>query len=148
NGFELLEHDAIPGKEEYLNSEKYEIKTRDWKQPGNISAYLGQLNRIRRANAALLQTSNLRFLDIQDDHLIGFIKTSVEGSNTVAGAIALSPNAREFWLHFGDARTGAGEPVRAVENLVTGERRMLEWGGLRLWIDPAQEPALLFRCLA
>ena len=148
NGFELLEHDAIPGKEEYLNSEKYEIKTRDWKQPGNISAYLGQLNRIRRANAALLQTSNLRFLDIQDDHLIGFIKTSVEGSNTVAGAIALSPNAREFWLHFGDARTGTGEPVRAVENLVTGERRMLEWGGLRLWIDPAQEPALLFRCLA
>jgi len=148
NGFELLEHDAIPGKEEYLNSEKYEIKTRDWNTPGNISAYLGQLNRIRRANSALLQTSNLRFLDIHDDHLIGYLKNSGDGLNSVACVVALSPHAREFWLHFGDARTSTGEPVRAVENLVTGERRMLEWGGLRLWIDPSHDPALLFRCLA
>jgi len=148
NGYELLEHEPIPGKEEYLNSEKYEIRTRDWHKAGNISDYLGRLNRFRRENAALLQTSNLRFLDIQDDHLIGFIKTSVDGTNTVAAAIALSPQAREFWLHFGNARLGTGEPVRAIENLVTGERRILEWGGVRLWIDPQNDPALLFRCLA
>ena len=56
NGFELLEHEPIPGREEYLNSEKYEIKTRDWNKPGNIKDYLGRLNAIRRGNAALLQT--------------------------------------------------------------------------------------------
>ncbi len=61
NGFELLEHEAIPGKEEYLNSEKYELKVRDWDRPGNIKDYIACLNRIRRDNAALLQTSNLRF---------------------------------------------------------------------------------------
>ena len=148
NGYELIEHEPIPSKEEYLNSEKYEIKTRDWKIAGNISGYLAQLNRFRRANAALLQTSNLRFVDVQDDHLVGFVKTSVDGSNTVAGAISLSPHAREFWLHFGDARLGTGEPMRAIENLVTGERRLLEWGGVRLRIDPQDDPALLFRCLA
>ena len=62
NGFELLEHEPIPGREEYLNSEKYEIKVRDWDKPGNIKPYIRDLNRARRANAALQQTSNLRFL--------------------------------------------------------------------------------------
>ncbi|WP_044409352.1 alpha-1,4-glucan--maltose-1-phosphate maltosyltransferase, partial [Rhodopseudomonas palustris] len=47
NGFELLEHEAIPGKEEYLNSEKYEIKVRDWDQPGNIKPYIREINRLR-----------------------------------------------------------------------------------------------------
>ena len=51
NGFELLEHEPIPGTEEYLNSEKYEIKVRDWNKPGNIKDYIGRLNRLRRENA-------------------------------------------------------------------------------------------------
>ena len=36
--------------------------------------------------------------------------------------------------------------VMSVENLVTGERHSIEWGGVRLWIDPSDDPALLFRC--
>ena len=40
NGFELLEHEPIPGREEYLDSEKYEIKVRDWDKPGNIKPYI------------------------------------------------------------------------------------------------------------
>jgi starch synthase (maltosyl-transferring) len=43
---------------------------------------------------------------------------------------------------------GARRPVRAVENLLTGERRMIEWGGLRLFIDPENDPAVFFRCIA
>ena len=77
NGFELLEHEPIPGKEEYLNSEKYELKVRDWNKPGNIKDYIGRLNRIRRGNPALLQTSNLRFAQVDDDEVIGFVKESV-----------------------------------------------------------------------
>ena len=57
NGFELLEHEPIPGREEYLDSEKYEIKVRDWDKPGNIKPYLRDLNRARRENTALQQTS-------------------------------------------------------------------------------------------
>ena len=53
NGFELIEHEPIPGREEYLNSEKYEIKVRDWDKPGNIKDYIGRLNRLRRENPAL-----------------------------------------------------------------------------------------------
>ena len=149
NGFELIEYEAIPGKEEYINSEKYEIRTRDWNKPGNIKDYLKRINTIRRQNAALLQTANLRFLQANDDAVIGFVKESVAGDNAVACAIALAAPPREFWLHFGDLQIGppgAKRPVRAVENLVTGERHMLEWNGIRLRIDPAVDPALLFRC--
>ena len=61
NGFELLEHEPIPGREEYLDSEKYEIKVRDWDKPGNIKPYIRELNRARRDNAALQQTSQSAF---------------------------------------------------------------------------------------
>ncbi len=149
NGFELIEHEPIPGREEYLNSEKYEIKTRNWNKPGNIKDYLQRINMIRRANSALLQTADLRFLQVDDPGVIGFIKESVAGDNAVAVAIALTAEPREFWLHFGDYQIGpAGtkRPVRSIENLVTGEQRLLEWNGVRLSIDPAADPALLFRC--
>jgi starch synthase (maltosyl-transferring) len=151
NGFELLEHYPIPGKEEYLDSEKYEIKVRDWDQPGNIKSYIRDLNRARRENAALQQTSQLRFIPIDDGNVIGFVKESVDHSNTVVAAIALSRDVHEFWFPLGDVEVGvAGERrhVAAVENVITGERYPLEWGGMRLRIDPARDPALLFRCLA
>ncbi len=151
NGYELLEHEPIPGREEYINSEKYEIKSRDWNKPGNIKDYLHRINKIRRENPALLQTQDLRFLQVNDDNVIGFLKQSADGSNAVVAAIALSPHPHEFWLHFGDRQigpAGALRPMRAIENLVTGERHLLEWNGVRLRIDPSNDPALLFRCHA
>jgi starch synthase (maltosyl-transferring) len=151
NGFELLEHEPIPGKEEYLDSEKYEIKTRDWNKPDNIKSYIGDLNRARRQNAALQQTANLRFLGVEDSNVIGFVKESVNQTNSVVVAIALTRDPHEFWLPLGDVQvgmTGDRRNVAAVENLITGERHPVEWGGIHLRIDPARDPALLFRCLA
>jgi starch synthase (maltosyl-transferring) len=149
NGFELLEHLPIPGREEYLDSEKYEVKVRDWEKPGNIKNYITHLNRLRRANTALQQTSNLRFAQVDDGEVIGFIKESLAGDNAVAVAIALNTGPREFWFHFGELEIGARgarQRVREIENLTTGERHVVEWGGIRLRIDPAQDPALFFRC--
>ena len=149
NGFELIEHEPIPGREEFINSEKYEIRTRDWNKPGNIKDYLRRLNFIRRENAALQQTANLRFLLVDDGGVTGFFKESDDGANAVACAIAITAGPHEFWLNFEDLQIGAPgamRPVRAIENLVTGERHMLEWNGVRLHIDPANDPALLFRC--
>ncbi|MBB1091437.1 alpha-1,4-glucan--maltose-1-phosphate maltosyltransferase [Rhodopseudomonas palustris] len=151
SGFELLEHEPIPGKEEYLDSEKYEIRVRDWDKPGNIKPYIRAINSARRANPALQQTSNLRFVDIQDANVTGFIKQTPDLSNVVAVAIALSRDFHEFWFPLGDVQVEIGgerRPVAAVENLLTGERHAVEWGGLNLRIDPQRDPALLFRCLA
>jgi starch synthase (maltosyl-transferring) len=151
NGFELLEHDPIPGREEYLDSEKYEIRVRDWDKPGNIKPYIRDLNRARRANAALQQTSNLRFLPIDNGNVTGFVKQSIDQTNTVVVAIALSRDVHEFWFPLGDVQVSVGSErrhVAAVENLITGERSPVEWGGIHLRIDPVRDPALLFRCLA
>ncbi|WFU27132.1 DUF3416 domain-containing protein [Bradyrhizobium sp. CB1717] len=150
-GFELLEHEAIPGHEEYLDSEKYQIKTRDWNAPGNIKPYIAALNRIRNDNAALQQTAALRFLGIEDGETIAFAKEAADPANTVVVVIALSRHAREFWLPLGDVTVdadGQRHHVTALENLLTGEQCRIEWGGIRLRIDPDRDPALLFRCLA
>lgn len=151
SGFELLEHEPVPGREEYLNSDKYEIKVRDWDQPGNIKHYIGELNRLRRENPALQQTTNLRFIGIEDNDVMAFVKESADRTNSVAAAIALTRNVREFWMPLADATIiadGECRRVSAVENLRTGELSQLEWGGVRLRIDPQSDPALLFRCLA
>jgi starch synthase (maltosyl-transferring) len=149
NGFELLEHEPLPGREEYINSEKYEIKVRDWNKPGNIKDYIGRINRIRRENSALQQTADIRFAQVDDAEVIGFVKESVANDNAVAVAIALTAQPRTFWFHFGDLTIGPDgdrKPVRAIVDLVTGERRAIEWGGVRLTIDPSRDPAMLFRC--
>lgn len=152
NGFELLEHTPISGKEEYLNSEKYEIKVRDWNKPGNIKGYITRLNRWRRENPALQQTKGLRLLQVDHDGTIGFLKEAADGGNAVACAIAVtSAEAREFWLHFGDLAIGPEKdrrPVRALVDLASGREHRLEWGGIRLTIDPQQDPALIFRCVS
>ncbi len=140
-----------PGKEEYLDSEKYEIKVRDWNKPGNLKPYIRALNFGRRANPALQQTSNLRFVAIDDPNVTGFVKISPDGANVVATVIALTRDPHEVWFPLNDVQVKVGEdlrPAAAVENLLTGERHPVEWGGLRLRIDPSHDPALLFRCMA
>ncbi|MFT4118978.1 maltotransferase domain-containing protein [Bradyrhizobium sp.] len=149
SGFELLEHEAVPGREEYFDSEKYRIKQRDWDRPGNIKAYIAALNRIRRENTALHDTANLRFLGVEDRETIAFVKEAA--GNSVLSVIALSCNVRDIWLPLGDVTVDTGEErrhVTSLENLHTGERSRIEWGGIKLHIDPGCDPALLFRCLA
>ena len=68
----------------------------------------------------------------------------------MAVAVALTKaGPREFWFHFGDIEigpVGARARVSYVENLVTGARHTIEWGGVRLGIDPQEDPVLLLRC--
>ena len=123
---------------------------RDWDRPDNIKPYIATLNRIRRDNPALQQTANLRFIGAEDSGVIGFVKEAPDRDNMVVAAIALSRDPHEFWLALGDATIGSGDarrPAAAVEDIVTGERHPLEWGGVRLRIDPERDPALLLRCV-
>ena len=88
---------------------------------------------------------------VEDGNVIAFVKESVNQTNSVIAAIALSRDVHEFWLPLGDVQVGMADDrrnVAAVENLITGERYPVEWGGIRLRIDPVRDPALLFRCLA
>ena len=146
----MLEHEPIPGKEEYLNSEKYDLRVRDWNKPGNIKDYIGGLNRIRRGNPALLQTSKLRFAQIDDKDVIGFVKELVDGHNAVAVAVALAKDGpREFWFHFGDIEIGPPDCApRQVHSKPDQRRAAHDRMGWRWFAHrPQQDPALFLGCL-
>src|SRR5690606_33395466 len=70
SGFELCEATPVPGKEEYLNSEKYEIKAWDWDRPGNIRPLIKRLNQLRRENPALQEYDNLHFHLCDNDQVL------------------------------------------------------------------------------
>ncbi|WP_420473560.1 maltotransferase domain-containing protein [Noviherbaspirillum sp. ST9] len=100
SGFELCEGTPVPGKEEYLDSEKYEIKAWDWNRPGNIIHEITLLNRLRNENPALQTHLTIRFLPASDDNILFFMKSTTPhiegarcGDNVVIVAINLDPFA-------------------------------------------------------
>ncbi|WP_088140596.1 alpha-1,4-glucan--maltose-1-phosphate maltosyltransferase [Achromobacter xylosoxidans] len=112
SGFELCEAAALPGKEEYLDSEKYELRQRDWFAPGNIRAEITRLNQIRRNNPALQTHRGLTLAQSGNDRVLAFCKSTPGRGNFILAAISLDPfqpqDARieaPFWL-FGQADTG------------------------------------------
>ncbi|MGC1299327.1 MAG: alpha-1,4-glucan--maltose-1-phosphate maltosyltransferase, partial [Alloacidobacterium sp.] len=92
NGFELCENTAIPGREEYLNSEKYEYKVWDWDRPGNIKDDIRILNRFRQANSALHEFLNLRFLSCAAPQVLAYMKVSKDPINAVIVIVNLDPH--------------------------------------------------------
>src|SRR4029078_5325226 len=76
SGFELCENAALPGREEYLDSEKYQFKESDWDGPGNIKEFIARLNRIRRENRALQFYDNLHFYNADNDAILFYGKAT------------------------------------------------------------------------
>lgn len=91
SGFELCEAQALPGREEYQDAEKYELRSRDWNQPGNIVAEIARLNAIRRTNPALQTHRGIRFHDAHDTRVLFYSKTTPEEDNIVLVVVSLSP---------------------------------------------------------
>ncbi|ARP86438.1 alpha-1,4-glucan--maltose-1-phosphate maltosyltransferase [Bordetella genomosp. 9] len=91
NGFELCEARAVPGKEEYLDSEKYEIRVWDHGRPGNIIQEITRLNHIRRGNPALHSHLGLRFHQAYNDRVLFFSKATPSRDNVLLIAISLDP---------------------------------------------------------
>jgi starch synthase (maltosyl-transferring) len=91
SGFELCEARALPGREEYASSEKYEIRAWDWQAPGNIIAEITQLNQIRRANPALQTHLGIGFHNAFNDQILYFSKSTADLQNVILVAINLDP---------------------------------------------------------
>jgi starch synthase (maltosyl-transferring) len=147
SGYELCENAAIPGTEEYLNSEKYEIKVRGWNAPGNIREYVARINRIRRENRALHEYRNLVFYESSDEHVLCYGKRSFDGANTVLVAVNVDPFAAresEVRVPLEALGVGADEPFQAHE-LISDERRLWRGPVQRIRLDPREEPAAIFR---
>jgi starch synthase (maltosyl-transferring) len=95
-GFELCEATPMPGKEEYLDSEKYQIRAWDWHRPGNIVPEITRLNQIRRENPALHSHLGITFHNAFDDQVIYYARATADRSNVLLVAVSLDPhNARD-----------------------------------------------------
>jgi len=147
SGFELCEATPVPGKEEYLDSEKYEVRPWDWKRPGNIIAEITQLNRIRRENPALQTHLNVRFETVFDPNILYFAKETDDRSNVVLVAINLDPHG----VHEADFevplwRWGLADDasVRVTDLL---DEHAFAWRGKyqRMRLDPQHNPYAIWR---
>jgi starch synthase (maltosyl-transferring) len=149
NGFELCENAPLPGREEYLHSEKYEYKVWDWDRPGNIKREIAILNQWRRENPALYEFANLRFLDCVDPNLLAYAKATADRRSIVIVVVNLDPHGRhagDVVLPLGDWQID-GTRDFSVEEAFTG--RIFRWLGERqqVVLDPPSQPVLLFRLL-
>lgn len=147
SGFELCEADAIPGKEEYWESEKYQFKGRDWNAPGNIKSIITQLNSIRVSNRALHDLRNLQFHTSEDDQVIFYSKVTPARDNMLLIAVNLDPfHKHGTHVHVPlDLLGFASDEIYQVHDLLSGQRYL--WQGSRNYIelDPHALPAHIFR---
>jgi starch synthase (maltosyl-transferring) len=147
SGFELCENAALPGREEYADSEKYQFKGRDWNAPGNIKEYIGKLNAIRRQNRALQEYANLRVRPAENDNILCFSKATESLDNLVLVIVTVDPwQPQTAFVHvpLADFGIADNEPY-VVEDLITGEQ--FSWRGARNFVslDPHHRPAHIFR---
>lgn len=104
SGYEICEAEALPGREEYMDAEKYEIKARDHlihshRHPGNIIGEISRLNHIRKENPALQTHLNVHFLESNNEQVIFYLKQTHDRSNTILVAVSLDPHHhQEAWL--------------------------------------------------
>ena len=139
-----------PGSEEYLDSEKYQYRPRDWSRayagPAGIAAYITRLNAIRKAHPALHWLRNLRFHHVDQPELLCFSKRDPRGEDTVLVVVNLDPHQpREatVWLDL---------PALGMESnadfVVTDELsgQAYRWGQANyVRLDPVYEPAHIFQ---
>ncbi|MGO9219708.1 MAG: maltotransferase domain-containing protein [Streptosporangiaceae bacterium] len=151
SGYELCEGTPVrPGSEEYLDSEKYQYRPRDWEQaqqgPTGIAPYIARLNAIRKAHPALHWLRNLRFHHVDQPELICFSKRDPQEEDTVLVIVNLDPRQpREatVWLDL---------PALGLESnadfVITDELsgQTFRWGRANyVRLDPGYEPAHIFQ---
>ncbi len=95
SGYELCENNALPGREEYLDSEKYQFRERAWNAPGNIKDWIARINRIRKQNRALQMYTNLRFYQADNDSILFYGKMTPARDNIILVAVNLDPFRKE-----------------------------------------------------
>ena len=145
--YELREYrPRDPGGEEYLDSEKYQLRHWNHDDPGSLAPFITRINRIRRENPALQQDGSLRFLPVDNDQLLAYAKTSEDGSNVIVTVVNLDPHqAHSGWLQLDPASIQV-DPQQAFQmhDLLSNQR--FSWRGAHHYVrlDPHSVPAHVF----
>ncbi len=147
SGFELCEAAALPGREEYLDSEKYEIRQRDFSAPGNIVAEITALNRLRRLHPALHSHLGVRFYNAFNDQVLVYGKPSPDGAEMILVAVSLDPHhvqEASFEAPLWEWKLPDNGSVE-VEDLMRDTRFVWHGKGQRVRLDPADLPFAIWR---
>ncbi|MDY6843901.1 MAG: alpha-1,4-glucan--maltose-1-phosphate maltosyltransferase [Thermodesulfobacteriota bacterium] len=145
--FELCVNEALPGREEYLNSEKYEIRHWDWESPGNLKDFIARINRIRRENHALQTTWNLRFYEVDNDYLLFYGKATDDLSSIILIVVNLDPfHTQSGWVTvpIGELEIDPTQPY-LVHDLLSDDKYI--WQGERNYVElnPQILPVNIFK---
>ncbi len=145
--YEHYENVPVKDKEEYLNSEKYEIKYFNWKVKNRLTEVIRLVNKARRENEALQSTWNISFCSIENDNLIAYLKTTVDGSNCILTVVNLDPHHRQAgFVNIPKNQLGIQGGINlSLRDLITGSeyRWTEEWNYVEL--DPGFMPFHLFK---
>jgi starch synthase (maltosyl-transferring) len=138
-----------PGSEEYLNSEKYEIKTWDLQKPSSLKPLITHLNQIRLTNPALQSNERLHFHPTDNPSLICYSKRTADGSNLILVVVNLDPFlVQAGWVNLDLDVLGlaSGDTFEVYDLLADHSYR---WQGSRNYVAlrPAEAPAHLFRVM-
>lgn len=147
SGYELCEGGALEGKEEYINSEKYEIKERDFEVSDTIIPFVTALNAIRHHNAALQQFKRLRFCQAHNDHIIFYVKWSEDRSNVVFVAVNLDySQPQEAFIELPLEMFGiAPDAPYHLDDLLLGHSWQWQGAHQHLRLDSHINPVAIFR---
>lgn len=146
--FEMMEHvPREPGSEEYLDSEKYQLRHWPRERKDTLAGLIGRVNRIRRDNPALHGNRTLRFLPIDNDQLVAYSKTSADGDNVIVVVANLDPhNVHGGWLELDPEVPGVGEGTSfQMHDLLSGAHYLWSAGRNFVRLDPQHAPVHIFR---
>jgi starch synthase (maltosyl-transferring) len=153
SGYELCEHEAIAVTEgnvpceEYLDSEKYRIKIRDWNKKPNIKGFIARVNKARKENPALHLLANLTFLETDSPYILAYLKKTDDAKNVMIVVVNLDPDKPQH----GNVRI----PLTLLEAVCTNKEMLVhdlitgaqyKWSEQNtVYLDPQREPGHLFR---
>jgi len=140
--FEYMEGAALPGKEEYLNSEKFQIRHWDWTIENKLTTLIRKINTVRKEHKALQQTNGIKFLEVENEQLLAYYKYDQSRESEVIAVVNLDPYyAQNGWIQLPLADLGVSEGHQLrMHDLITGSSYLWdkEWSFVEL------HPALPF----
>jgi starch synthase (maltosyl-transferring) len=144
--YEFYENAPVESKEEYLNSEKYEIRHYDWKKTNRMTDIISMMNRFRKENKALQSTWNTVFLPLENSNLLAFVKATDDFSNIILTVVNLDPHAGQTgYVRIPRELLRLGDTINLkLKDLMTDEQYTWtqEWNFV--YLDPHKMPFHLF----
>jgi starch synthase (maltosyl-transferring) len=145
--YEFLENSPVENKEEYFNSEKYEVRHYDWKKTNRMTDIISLVNKARKENAALQSTWNIQFCSIENDNLIAYLKATDDLTNIILVVVTLDPFvSQQGFVQLPKERLKLSDKINVkVTDLITEEKYTWtqEWNYVEL--NPYKLPFHIFK---